>query len=114
VLDAWPRKHVSILTTGHGKPFSAAGFGNWMADAIKAVELPCGPDVPVGERCVTHGLRKAAARRLAEVGCSAHEIMAITGHTSLAEVQRYTRAAEQMRLGDSAIERLSVNRSSQT
>jgi integrase len=114
VLEAWPRKHVSILVTSFGKPFSAAGFGNWMADAIKATELPCGPEVARADRCVTHGLRKAAARRLAEVGCSAHEIMAITGHTSLAEVERYTRAAEQMRLGDAAIERLSANRNSQT
>jgi integrase len=41
-------------------------------------------------------------------------ILATTGHTSLAEVQRYTRDADQVRLGDAAIKRLSVNRSSQT
>ncbi|MFN3273083.1 MAG: tyrosine-type recombinase/integrase [Paracoccus sp. (in: a-proteobacteria)] len=40
-----------------------------------------------------HGLRKATRRRLAETGCSAHEIMAISGHRSLAEVTRYTVAA---------------------
>ncbi|WP_442859439.1 tyrosine-type recombinase/integrase [Bosea sp. Tri-49] len=53
-----------------------------MADAIDAAGLP--------ERCVTHGIRKAAARRLAEAGCTAHEIASITGHKSLNEVQRYT------------------------
>jgi len=66
------------------------------------------------DECVTHGLRKAAARRLAEAGCSALEIMAITGHTSLKEVERYTKDAEQVRLGDAAIERLTVNKNSQT
>jgi hypothetical protein len=40
-----------------------------------------------------HGLRKVAARDLAEAGCSVHEIMSVTGHKSLAEVERYTKAA---------------------
>lgn len=30
-----------------------------------------------------HGLRKAAARRLAEAGCTVHEIQAVTGHKTL-------------------------------
>jgi len=47
--------------------------------------------------CSAHGLRKAAARRLAEAGCTEHEIAAITGHASLREVQRYTKAADQKR-----------------
>jgi len=55
--------------------------------------------------CSAHGLRKAAARRLAEAGCTAHEIAAITGHASLNEVQRYTRAADQQKLAASAMEK---------
>jgi hypothetical protein len=31
---------------------------------------------------------------LAEVGCTAHEIMAITGHKTLKEVQRHTEEAQ--------------------
>ena len=104
-LAAWAKTHVSILTTSFGKPFSAAGFGSWMSDKIAAAGLP--------DRCVTHGLRKAAARRLAEVGCPPHEIMAITGHTSLKEVQRYTEEVDQVRLGDAAIHRLTVNKDSE-
>ncbi len=50
-------------------------IGSWMADKMQLARLP--------ERCVTHGLRKTAARRLAEAGCSANEIGAITGHTTL-------------------------------
>lgn len=58
--------------------------------------------------CVTHGLRKAASRRLAEAGCSANEIAAIAGHAKLIEVSRYTKAAEQRRLARTAIDRLST------
>src|SRR5262245_21768537 len=66
-----------------------------MSDAIREAGLPpC---------CKAHGLRKAAARRLAEAGCSAHEIMAVTGHKTLGEVERYTRAAEQERLNAAAM-----------
>ena len=53
--------------------------------------------------CSAHGLRKAAARRLAEAGCSTHEIAAITGHASLKEVARYTEAADRKRLAQSAM-----------
>jgi hypothetical protein len=39
--------------------------------------------------CTAHGLSKVIARRLAERGASAHEIAAVTGHRTLAEVPRY-------------------------
>jgi integrase len=95
LLAQWPRKHLVILATARGKPFSAAGFGNWMAGKIAAAGLP--------DECVTHGLRKAAARRLAEAGATTLEIMAVTGHRSLPEVERYTRDAQQERLAAQAI-----------
>jgi integrase len=53
-------------------------------------------------RCVLHGLRKACCRRLAELGCSEKEIAAISGHRTLGEIARYTRAASQERLANSA------------
>lgn len=109
VLDTAPRQHISILTTYQGKPFSAAGFGNWMAASIEAAGLP--------DECVTHGLRKAAARRLAEAGCTANQIASVTGHKTLAEVERYTRDADQKRLAEAAIQRLEeqdLNKASQT
>ena len=56
-----------------------------------------------------HGLRKLAAVRLAEAGCSAHEIAAITGHSSLDQVALYTREADQARLAKAAILRLQKN-----
>jgi hypothetical protein len=58
--------------------------------------------VPPLRHCSSHGLRKAAARRLAESDRSAHQIMAITGHTTLKEVSRYTKAANQRKLAGQA------------
>ena len=52
-----------------------------------------------------HGLRKATARRLAEIGCSANQIT-ITGHASLSEVQRYTKAADRKRMAREAMKKL--------
>jgi integrase len=53
-----------------------------------------------------HGLRKLAAATLAECGCSANEIAAITGHDTLGMVTLYTASAEQERLAESAVRRL--------
>jgi integrase len=102
VLAACQERSGALLRTSFGKPFTGNGFGNFMADKIEDARLP--------ERCVTHGLRKAAARRLAEAGCSANEIAAITGHATLAEVSRYTKAAEQKRLAKAAMRRLERSR----
>ena len=50
-------------------------------------------------RAVLEGSRKA--------GATAHEIMSITGHKTLSEVQRYTAAAEREHLAEQAIAKLS-------
>jgi len=39
---------------------------------------------------MAHGLRKAALRRLAEAGSTTKQIAAVSGHRSLAEIERYT------------------------
>ena len=91
-----PADHLTFLTTRNSKPFSPAGFGNYFRDCCNEAGL---------SHCSAHGLRKAAARRLAEAGCTMHEIAAITGHASLSEVQRYTKAADQKRLALSAMQK---------
>jgi integrase len=96
VLEATPSGHLTFLTTATGKPFSAAGFTNWFRDMSNEAGLPKGTSA--------HGLRKAACRRLAEAGCSANVIAAVSGHASLREVQRYTAAADQARMARSAME----------
>jgi integrase len=94
IIDATAREHLTFLTTRLGGPFKPTPFSNWFREVCDAAGLP---------HCSAHGLRKAAARRLAEAGCTTHEIRSITGHASLQEVQRYTDAVEQKRLAVSAI-----------
>ncbi len=93
-IDATPSGHLTFLTTTYGKPYSVAGFGNKFRAWCDESGL---------RHCSAHGLRKATAARLAERGATAHEIMAITGHRSLEEVERYTRAARQGKLADAAM-----------
>jgi integrase len=95
-LTALPKTNMTFLVTEFGKPFAAAGFGNWFRRMCNVAGLP---------HCSMHGLRKAACRRLAEAGCSANEIAAVSGHASLREVARYTSAASQRLLADRAVER---------
>lgn len=94
-LEAWPKRHVTIIASDRGAPYTPESYGNWMADSIDRAMLAA--------RCVLHGLRKATARRLAESGCTAHQIAAITGHKSLSEVQRYAAAASREDMADAAI-----------
>jgi integrase len=100
-IDAIPAEHLTFLTTARGRPFTAAGFTNWFRDMCNQAGLPNGLSA--------HGLRKAVCRRLAEAGCSANEIAAISGHKTLREVQRYTDAADQERMARAAIKRLEGN-----
>jgi integrase/recombinase XerD len=94
IIEATPSKHMTFLATEYGKPYSANGFGNKFREWCDQAGLT---------GCSAHGLRKAIATRLAEGGASAHEIMAITGHESLEEVERYTREVRQKILADSGM-----------
>jgi integrase len=97
ILDATPSDHLTYLISGYGKPYSSAGtFSHAINRWTKEAGLT---------GCPLHGLRKACLTRLAEAGCTAFEIMAISGHKSLAEVERYVKAAEQKRMAERAIAR---------
>jgi len=88
----------AYLLTEYGRPFSPAGFGGWFGDRCREAGLGSGFNA--------HGLRKAACRRLAEAGCTAHEIMSMSGHKTLAEVERYTKAASQTAMAGEAMRKL--------
>lgn len=47
-------------------------------------------------------------RRLAEAGCSASQIAAISGHSTLREVERYTKAADRKRMATDAMNAIGV------
>jgi integrase len=95
VLEATPSEHLTFITAHGGKPYSPGSFANWFREMCSEAGL---------SGLSAHGLRKAACRRLAEAGCSANVIAAISGHASLREVQRYTAAADQARMARSGIE----------
>lgn len=100
VLENSEAGHLAFLVTQNGGPFaSTTAFYNWFKD--------CTRKAGVGEKLSPHGLRKAAARRLAEAGCTSHQIASITGHRTLSEVERYTRAVDQERLAEVAMIRIS-------
>jgi integrase/recombinase XerD len=97
IIDARASRHLTFLVTEFGKPFTPAGFGGWFRGQCNRAGLP---------HCTFHGLRKGAARRLAERGCTPHEIAAITGHATLKEIERYTKDAERKLLAMSAMEKV--------
>lgn len=97
-LVAWKAETtgLTVLQTVQGRPWTANGFQvEWRKAKIKA-----------GVDFTFHGLRKTAAAKLAEAGCSDREIMSITGHRSTEEVTRYTRQADQRVRAKAAILKL--------
>jgi site-specific recombinase XerD len=76
-------------------PFTPDTFSAWFKAECHKAGLP--------SHATFHGQRKAAARRLAEAGCSANVIAAVTGYKSLREVARYTAAADQLRVARQGI-----------
>jgi integrase len=95
-INAVPSESMVFLLNEYGKAFTAKGFGKWFTAQCQRIGL---------RGLSPHGLRKAACRRLAEAGCSANEIAAISGHASLREVERYTKAADQARMARNAMAR---------
>lgn len=77
-------EHLTFLVTEYGKPFTAAGFGNWFRDRCNEAGLP---------HCAAHGLRKAGATIAATNGASAPELMAIYDWETLAVAQKYIEEA---------------------
>ena len=98
VIDLLPRKVPTFLTTEYGRPFaSSAAFGNCFRDRCNEADLP---------HCSAHGLRSSMAARLATAGATPNEIAAFTGHKTLSEVARYTKAADQKVLATAAMQKL--------
>ena len=96
VLENTPVQSLTFLTTERGTPYKPGEFSDWFRRQCDAAGLP--------KHCVAHGLRHAAATRLAEAGASPHQIAAITGHKTLTEVARYTKTADQIRMAKEATE----------
>ena len=88
---------MTFLVTRRDIPFTPDGFGMWFRDRCTEAGL---------RGLSAHGLRKAAATRLAEHGATAHELMAVFGWATLREAERYTRAANRKALAGGVMRKL--------
>lgn len=99
-MAARPR-NLMLMVTAYGKPRTVAGASQWFAAATRTAEI---------EGKGAHGLRKLRAIVMAENGATTHQIAAWTGHESLSEVARYSRAADRKRIiGGTDADRQSAN-----
>jgi len=96
-IAACPSGGATFLVSERGTPFTKESLGNWFKKRCVEAGLP---------QCAAHGLRKAASRRMAELGLSNQLIKSITGHSTDSEVARYTRGADQARMADAAMDAL--------
>jgi integrase len=97
ILDATPSGHMTFLVTKSGRQYGQVDFSQQFRAWCNEAGLP--------RDCVFHGLRATGCTKLADDGCSTHQIAAWSGHMSLKEVERYTKSANQRRLARSAIAR---------
>ena len=98
-LKATPHRAETILTGREGKSLNPIYFGKLMAEAIDAAGLP--------KDCVLHGLRKTAARIVAETG---GRVGALTGHLSSQMEREYSRRADQKENAKTAVLNWSMKR----
>ncbi len=99
-IAARPIAGSTFLMTSFGKAFTADGLGIRFRQWCDEASLP---------QCAIHGLRKATASRLAELGCSEEEIGAITGHANGKELARYTKAARRRLMAGNAMARMAAS-----
>lgn len=97
VLDATPLGNLTFIATEAGKPYNKFSFGNWFRESCDAADCPGS----------AHGLRKAGARRLAELGASERELNATFGWADGSKTSAiYTKNADRARLARSAMKRM--------
>ena len=70
------------LISERGGPYTKESFGNWFRDVCNRAGLP---------QCSAHGLRKAFVVQMISRRVRPQEIMAITGHRTQKEFDRYAR-----------------------
>lgn len=100
-LDAGPLGAVMLLESNRGEPFTEKGFYNLIKDACVKAGIP---------HCSPHGLRKSAARRCREAGCTDEEGMAITGHKTIKMYRAYAGESGNAARADAAMSKVMANR----
>lgn len=94
-LEAGARGHARSRGEGRGRPGCAVHAASracrlprWVRGR-RSGSLPRSSALPW--RLVAHGLRKRCLTDLANSGKTVHRIMAVSGHLTMSEVERYTR-----------------------
>jgi integrase len=105
IIARSPTGDLTYLVTEYGKPFTAAGFGNWFRERCNEAGLP---------HCSAHGLRKAGATIAAENGATDRQLMALYDWTSEKQANVYTAAANKKRLAGQAAQLLVRDQSANT
>jgi len=96
-----PCGNLTFLTTEYGRPFTAAGFGNWFRDRCNEATLP---------HCAAHGLRKAGATLAAENGATTKQLMVMFDWSTPGQAEVYIEAANKKRLAREAMPLLATGR----
>jgi integrase len=100
VLDA--SRTVGILgeniwfVQANGRSYTKESFGNWFRDVCDEIGLA---------ECSSHGLRKACVVHLVSEDYTPHQIMAITGHKTLKEIDRYSREYARQQAAEGVLEK---------
>jgi integrase len=95
-LETMPRVAETILVGGRGAPLTASSLSVMVRKALRQMGV---------DGYAIHGLRKNAAVELANAGCDAFEIAAITGHRTVGMVQHYAKRHDQRRRARSAMDK---------
>jgi site-specific recombinase XerD len=77
------------LVGARGGSFETQAFTDWFAAEMAKAGMP--------KQYTPHGLRKRCLTDMAERGCTIHQIMAVSGHLTTKEVERYTKMADRAR-----------------
>ncbi len=94
-----PAPHFTIVTNSRGQPFTESGFRASFFKLLRDLQQKG----KIAPGLTFHGLRHTVATRLADAGADERTIMAMTGHTTAAMVQRYTKSADKRRRATEAV-----------
>ncbi len=95
-LENMPRVADTILVGERGAPLTGSSLSVMVRKALREMGV---------NGYSIHGLRKIAAVALADAGCDAFEIAAITGHRTVGMVQHYAKRHDQRRRARSAMDK---------
>lgn len=96
-LARLPADRMLFITQDNlDKPYIVGSLGNWFKDRCKEAGVPGS----------LHGLRKAGATRLANVGATPDEIKAFLAHATNAQGATYTKTADRAKQADSGFAKL--------